>query len=457
MSYLLDFIKTFDDKEWAQFRLLDLVGKEELVRDAFVRYATSKNFNEQKLPPALGISSAHFDKINSILLDKVIHQLYGTDYLLSLRSILRKGLSQLLLHEIKIMERTVLKSKDKQQHTRFYLAAFESLRGMFHPHYNSKLTGLYGKKYLHSLGAQRKLTDEVYVALGIHQSDMLAQSVAGNEEGFRPKAFSVLKLWEKKLRLTGTPIAWFYYYFTYSNYIKYYGTEASEFIDALLRCAQLLKDIDSETRAAYAFRIYCELGFGYIEAQDFKKAESYYAKAYSRAEAKTESRAYQAGCYLNLCLINKNYKQAEYLFHHFLEKYLQAGVNRSLQFDVLLNALMLQLHNGKQEQAFFYLQQMQAYKKNELSRMGQVLIRTCETLYFYVIGDFATALQMAGKNVKFLNRKENHNEQTEYYRNLFHSILRLAKQRIHTTHKANNAIKELPLKGGMYQVFNRLL
>lgn len=457
MSYLSDFIKTFDDKEWAQFRSLDLVGKEELVRDAFVRYATSKNFNELKLPMALGISPAHFDKINSILLDKIIRQLYGGDYLLSLRSILRKGLGQLLLHEIKIMERTVLKSKDKQQHTRFYLAAFESLRGMFHPHYNSKLTGLYGKKYLQSLGVKRKMTDEVYVALGLHQSDMLAQSVAGNEEGFRSRAFSVLKVWEKKLRLSGTPLAWFHYYFTYSSYIKYYGSEASEFIDALLRCAHLLKEIDADTRAAYAFRIYCELGFGYIEAQDFKKAESYYAKAYSRAEAKTESRAYQAGCYLNLCLINKNHKQAEHLFHHFLDKYLQSGVNRSLQFDVLLNVLMLQLHTGKFEKAFVYLQQMQAYKKNELSRMGQVLIRTCETLYFYAMGDFATAQQIAGKNVKFLNRKENRNEQTEYYRSLFQFVFLLAKQRTHPAYKANNAVKEITLKGGMYQVFNQLL
>lgn len=457
MSYLFDFIKTFDDKEWQVFRKLDLVGKEELVRDAYARHAKSNSFSEQKLPAALQISQAHFDKINSVLLDKTIHQLYGNDYVVSLRSLHKKGLSQLMLHELKIMERSVLKSRDAHQQTRFYLAAFESLRGMFHPDYNSKLTVLYGKKYLLSLGKKRNIADDAYVALGTHQADMLAQSVAGNEEGYRPAALRVLKTWEKKLHQSGNPLAWFHYYFTKSNYIKYYGTDASEFIEALLQCVELLPKLDAETQTSFGFRIYCELGFGYVEQKNFKQAEVYYSKAYKMPEAKTESRAYQAGCYLNLCLINKNYKRADSLFSNFLERYLQPGVNRSLQFDVLLNALILQLHTHKFDKAFHYLQRMRAYRKNELSRMGQILIRTCETLYFYTTGDYKVCMSMANKNVKFLNRKENRNEQTEYYRDLFYTLLHLAKSRTNTVSFADAEKYKAKLKGGMYQIFNQLL
>lgn len=88
---------------------------------------------------------------------------------------------------------------------------------------------------------------------------------------------------------------------------------------------------------------------------------------------------------------------------------------------------MLQLRIRKFDKAFEYLQQMQAYRKNQLSRMGQVLIRTCETLYFYSTGDYKVCMGMANKNVKFLNRKENRNEQTEYYRDLFYALLHLSK------------------------------
>jgi hypothetical protein len=40
MSYLFDFFKTFDEEQLAQFKMLDLKGKEELVRDEYVRYAS---------------------------------------------------------------------------------------------------------------------------------------------------------------------------------------------------------------------------------------------------------------------------------------------------------------------------------------------------------------------------------------------------------------------------------
>jgi hypothetical protein len=42
MSYLFDFFKTFDEEQLAQFKMLDLKGKEELVRDEYVRYASVK-------------------------------------------------------------------------------------------------------------------------------------------------------------------------------------------------------------------------------------------------------------------------------------------------------------------------------------------------------------------------------------------------------------------------------
>lgn len=101
-----------------------------------------------------------------------------------------------------------------------------------------------------------------------------------------------------------------------------YGSDASEFIDALLHCVELLPKLDAETRTAYGFRIYCEIGFGYIEGQGFSKMQSaIMQKPIACTRQKRRAGAYQAGCYLNLCLINKNYKRAESLFRDFLERY----------------------------------------------------------------------------------------------------------------------------------------
>ncbi|MFN8322747.1 MAG: hypothetical protein U0T74_08830 [Chitinophagales bacterium] len=458
MSYLLDFVKSFDDNELKQFRLLDLAGKEELIRDEYANHAGKKNFHENNLVAKYQLTQSHFDKINSIILDKTIAQFYGTDYLLCLRSLLRKGLSQLMLHELKIMERRLIKTVATCEKSKFYLAAFESLQGMFHPNYNSKLTAAYGKKYLQSLGKNTTLADEAYVGLRLHQADMLSQSVAGKENEYRPFALDVLKSWYKKLSGTRFSEAWFHYYFTYSNYVKYYGTEVKEFTDALMKCVELLPDLSTEFRKSYEFRIYCELGFGCIEGGDFFQAEEYYSRAFNLPNAANQIRPYQSGSYLNVCLINKTYSQGILIFENYLRKYLVPGTNRSLQFDILVNAFCLQLHIANYDEAFEFLQSLKLFKKNEVSRQADMIVRVCETMHFYCLKDYTVAKVIANKNLRFLNRAENRNEQFEYYRQLVYCIFQLS------THKQKN--KPIPdilrqrvnnLKGGLYQIFNQLL
>ena len=46
MSYLLDFVKSFTEPELNQFRHLDLIGKEESVRDEYLRCVTDKEFDD---------------------------------------------------------------------------------------------------------------------------------------------------------------------------------------------------------------------------------------------------------------------------------------------------------------------------------------------------------------------------------------------------------------------------
>jgi hypothetical protein len=62
---------------------------------------------------------------------------------------------------------------------------------------------------------------------------------------------------------------------------------------------------------------------------------------------------------------------AKHVFNQYLKQYLGAGVNRSLQFDVLVNAIVLNLYTADAEACYSYLLQLMAYKKNEITRMGQ--------------------------------------------------------------------------------------
>lgn len=458
MSYLLDFFKTFDDEQLAQFKMLDLKGKEELVRDEYVRYASGKNFDEQVIPTKFQLTQKHFDKIVSVLLDKSIVRFYKSDFRIAIPALFRKGLTQLVIHELKINERKLQQAANKQEQIAFLKIAVETLAAMYHPNYDSKLTHSYGKKYLAVLGSKATIDDKVYISLLIHQGDMIAQCFAGNENGYRPTALALLQQWEKALKNVKSPFALFYFNFISASYVKFFGTEVKPFTDALERALHFLKQCDPYQQEVYTFKALCELGFGHIEGGNYPAALQSYTSAFSQLKDVALVGYYQKSCYFNACLLVEDLPRAEKVFEQYLKGYLSKGVNRSLQFDVLVNAFLLCLHTSDYKGSYAYLQQLKAYKKNEITRTGQLLIRICENLYFYCTGDFAQSKTIALRNVKFMARPENKNEQYTYYKGFFDCIYQFSKQRL-----SGNAIpQELltqrqSLHGGMYVIFHSLL
>ncbi len=257
---------------------------------------------------------------------------------------------------------------------------------------------------------------------------------------------------------TKNPGAHFNYYFTVGNCIKYYGTSAGDFIAANLKCLELLPSLDAEMQQANTFRINCEVGFGYIEAGSYAKAEEYYTRAYESSFAPEQIRAYPSGCYLNACLINGHYAKAQKIFQAYLQKHLNTGVNRSLQFDVLVNAFCLYVHTSNFNEAYTILQGIRAYKRNEITQLGLVLLRLCEALYFYRTANYQVTESLAKKNIRFLKQPLHSGPQFNYFRNFFNCLLQLSKAR-----KEGKAIgkalleQKTQLHAGMYQIFNKLL
>ena len=457
MSYLLDLFKTFDEVQRTQFKMLDLKGKEELVRDEYVRFAASKNFNEQMLPHKFQLTQKHFDKIVSVLLDKCIAKFYNNDFQLYIPALLRKGLSQLVIHEIKITERKLEKAANTQDHIAFLKIAFETLSGMYHPNYDSKLTHSYGKKYLATLGNKATIDDKVYTALAIHQGDMLAQCFSGNENGYRPTALAVLQQWEKKLKQVTSPFALFYFYFISASYVKFFGTDVKPFTDALEKAFLYLKKCNAQTQNTYTFKVLCELGFGHIEGGNYSAALASYVTAFEQLADTSSVGYYQKSCFFNACILVGDIQQAQKVYTQYLKSYLSTGVNRSLRFDVLVNLFVLATHKADEQESYATLLELKAYKKNEITRTGQLLIRVCENLYFYCTKDFQQSKTIAQRNVKFMARPENKNDQYAYYKAFFDCIYQYSKLRMNSTPPPDAVQQKQALHGGMYAIFNHLL
>ncbi|MCX6198357.1 MAG: hypothetical protein NTY88_03925 [Bacteroidetes bacterium] len=355
MSYLLDFVKSFDENELKQFRKLDLIGKEELLRDEYANHASKKDFSETNLVSKYKLTQSHFDKINSVVLDKTIAQFYDDDYNKAFSSILMKGLTDLMLHEQKIIERRILKTVNGSEKTKFYKAAFENLRSMFHPKYNSKLTHEYGKKYLNSLGKKRTLTDESYVAMLSLYGDIISEKFAGNEAIYFSQAEAVLKKWEKKILATKNSSAHFYYYFVFATCHKHLAETGKEMLPAYHLALKAIEQNSSGVEEKFKGITLCEIGFGNIESNNFKTAQEFYERGLNEYPDTVGKSHYHGGNYFCVCLINKDYEKAQRAFEKYLLPRIQPGTNRSVLFDMYMMGSLLNLHRKNYDEAFRYL------------------------------------------------------------------------------------------------------
>lgn len=458
MSYLLDFVKSFDENELLQFRLLDVIGKEELVRDEYLNRYKDSGFDESSIATKLNLTAGHFDKVNSILLNKIIEKLYGRNYNLIFSSILQKGLTDLMLHELKIAERYLQKSGFIDEKTRFYKAAFENLRSMFHPRYNSRLTHTYGKKYLDSLGNGKKPEDEIYVSMLTLYGDIISQKFAGNEVAFLPKATAVLGKYEKKALMPGSSPAKFFYYFTLATLHKHLSLTNEGMLPAYYEALKAFDENAQRIESKFKGIVLCELGFANLERNEFGKAQEFYEQGLLGFPDTIGKSHYHGGNYFVTCLINRDYRKAQGAFKKYLLPKIQPATNRSVLFDMYMLGCLLHLHIKDYSGAFKYLIELQKYRKKEITHFGLAMMRLYECVYFYRTSDYSTAARLVRKNLKFLNKEIGDNPSFEYYLQYIDCIGKLIKLKQQTLRSPEKLSKQIEsLQQGIFTVFNRLL
>lgn len=458
MSYLLDFVKSFDEKELKQFRQIDLIGKEELLRDEYANHVQQKDFSETHLLSKYKLTQGHFDKINSVILDKTIQQFYGYDFNKIFSSILLKGLTDLMLHEQKIIERRILKTGTASEKIKFYKAAFENLRSMFHPKYNSKLTRKYGEKYLRSLGKRKTLTDESYVAMLSLYGDIISEKFAGNEATYFSIALAVLKKWERPILSSKNSAAHFYYYFVLATCHKHLAETGKEMLPAYLQALKAIEEDTSEVEEKFKGITLCEIGFANIEINQFKTAQDFYERGLNEFPDTVGKSHYHGGNYFCICLINKDYEKAQRAFEKYLLPRIQPGTNRSVLFDMYMMGCLLNLHRKNYGEAFRYLNELLKYRKNEITHFGLAMMRIYECIYFYRTKDFSVAAALVKKNLKFLNKEVGGNPGFEYYLQYVDSIGKLIKLKQKTLRSPEKLQQQIAsLQKGIYTVFNLLL
>lgn len=458
MSYLLDLIKTFTADEKLAFRRMDLIGKEEIVRDFYLRHAHKPKFDESLLTQKIDISTAHLLKINSVLLDKTLTALYGHDHGKVFTEILGKGLSTLMLHELKIREKDIVRTANAEAVIAFYQAAFDALRSMFHPDYDSALTHQFGKKYLRALGSKATIADESYVNMMALYGDIIAAAYSGQEKTFKPKVEKLLSAWEQKIADSSNPAATFYTAFAKATYYKHMTDDPVGFIASHETALAAWHRSNGTIEKKFEAIALCELGLGNIYLENFAKAREYYSTAFEKFSDTLGKSIYHSGHYFHVALLNNDTRLANSIFDKYLKPKIQPSTNRSVLFDIYMLATWSHIQQRQFVQAYDYLTLLKQYRKNDITMVGHAMVRQVESGYFYLSGDTATAQITISKNLRFVKKISHNSSSFQYYLIYLDTLDKLIKMEQHTLRYPDKLEAQiLSMPGGIYQNYNRPL
>ncbi len=458
MSYLLDLVKSFDENELTQFKKLDVIGKEALIRDAYANNLLVKKFDETALPTKYSLTKSHFDKINSVLLAKTIQQFWGNDYLKIFSNVQNKGLIPLLFHQIKIQEKKLLKTGNALQITAFHKAAFDILRAMYHPSYHSKLTHEFGKKYLKSLGSKKRFEDEARVEMLALNGDILEAYFGGNEITFKPLAERKLNDWRKKIAAQKNPVANVFFGFASASFYKYFSNNPTKYVEQNEFALKAFYAAKGKVEKRYEGVLLSETAYSYVAVNEFAKALELYDKVMVQFPDTIGAHVYHQTVYFATAVICRNYEKAHRIFDEKLRVRIRPDTYKNMIFEMCALGLCLALHEKNITAATDWFKQLTAIQHKDVTPLGRVMIRFYETAYFYFSGDKKTALRLSAKHLDTMKRQPEHATVYSFQFRFIDCINKFIKYtngnvRLHET--IDKLISELDT--GIYSLQNMLL
>lgn len=402
MSYLLDFIKSLNEAELKEFRQLDLIGKEDLVRNEYANYFNEKTFDESDLHGKIGLSKSHFDKVNSLLLDKALVYFAGSELSNKLQFLFSKQLVEFILHKLKLLEKQFKKQNDKEVLKYFYKQAFLcTIRFNFNC-FPVKEIEYYCVCYIRLLS--NKEAAEKYKSLA-KQQDVLIHYYSSRKNGAEKvkKSFEKLLQWEIEIKDKKFFEAESGIYLGLSAYYENIDNQ---------KCLYYLQQSDAAAQKVYnkltekeKIILLSMMGQQFLILNQFEEGIAKYEEVYTKFPHIIGTSLYHPYQFVFALLIIKNFKKAAEVMKAHMEPFLKNENARNFHFDILRLYAIYHLLNHENEKAGKCLQQLQQFGKEDFTTLGDVLFRLVHNVYCIQTGDYTLAADVFKRNIKYLDSK----------------------------------------------------
>lgn len=412
MSMLFDFLMTLREEELKQVQQLRATEKERGVLFKTLEYVEQKKNDDSALQKELGFSKSYFDKVNSVLLDKCYNTLTDGSDNKVLYMLWEKSQKSLLIHEIKLREKKLLKGSRKKL-AEFYKLVFGICIRL--PVLNGKIIMAehYGKKYLSALGkASQEQQYEIWLQYLF--STIFYYSSNGKAAEFGPWTVQEINKWEKKLGGKKYAVCNFFYHLCRASYYEFYTSDFPNLLSSLQSC--LCEYRHGAERVGENYKIYVEtkLANAYCHGSHFADALKIYREAFAKYKTQLLRNRYHPLMFSVIAIINGELKEAENMMQAELMPLIEKTPEDPFCFDVERNYAVLYMYKGDMKKAGQFIQRGQRWDKTRFNFLGDVLQRVVHNIYYLLNGDTDTASSLLRKNIRFLNAKPQDGITTEY-------------------------------------------
>ena len=414
MSYLLDLVKSFDENERKQFRHFDVIGKEELVCLQYAKHAAGKDFDETLLPAKLQLTKSHFDKINSVLLNKALLHFAGPVLKDKLDYLGRKQLPRLILHELKLTEKKLKKQNDTGTLLQFYEEAFRSTITANYNNFPLREIDHYAQSYMRLLGKEQ---EALKYRMFAHLHETMIRYHSAREQGSVENEKSLRHLLNLQQSVSGKKM--------YEVEMRIHlGLSAYYEIDDIHKTLHHLLEADAAARKVYdtisdkdkSFLL-AMLGQQMLVLSRYPEAIAKYNELFTRFPYRANY-LYHPYQLVFALLIVKDFKRAEEAMKKYIEPFLKNENARNFHFDIMRLYAIYHLLNKETAKAGDYLQRILQFGKQDFTPLGDVLFRLVHNVYCVQTGDYALAADVLKKNIKFIDSKSE-TDGLEPYKKMF--------------------------------------
>lgn len=427
MSFLKDFLQRCTELDLQTLKRLDLRGNEYDVLNYTIKARRDNTVSDEAIQQHFAFSKSYFDKLNSVLLKKVLNALTdGTDDKV-LGYLLEKDLIHLFIHELRIRERSIEKRNDDEAKSQFYRQVFHHVRRFPVSEYDDELSKKYAKKYLKSISTLTE-EDEAEIWLMYEFSRVFVFAASGKMKEHEPAFFVAMKKWWSKIGNKPYPRAHFHYHLAFASYYDFYTDDYNALVKSLQNANEAFDKANGALAENYKVFVITKLAKAHCQGSKFTEALSLYRDAFERYEVQLTRNPFHPLMFSIIAIINGKYSEAQKMMDEHLKHLLNSDIDSTLEFDIVRTYAVLHMNKGEFNKAFEYLERALQFKRTDMSQLGDILLRMVHNAYFVMTGDLETAKATLFRNQKFLNTKQK-DKMTEEYAGYFNMLRDIIKHR----------------------------